>query len=38
METLLSEIDFQQERERIGRFRIEVEDAQNCIVSLINLS
>jgi transcriptional regulator with XRE-family HTH domain len=39
LEALLPEIDFQQERERIGRIRMEaVEDAQNCIVSLINLS
>ncbi len=39
LEALLHEIYFQEERERLGRVRMEaVEDAQNCIVSLINLS
>ncbi len=39
LETLLPEIDFQHERERIGKVKLTaVEDAQNHIVSLINLS
>lgn len=39
LETLLPEISFQKERERIGKVKLPaVEDAQNHIVSLINLS